>query len=310
MDNSGAMWILIANPTAAQVNPGDTHAFTPLFAALKERGRHCELVWTKAAGDGERLARKAAAEKAEVVIAVGGDGTLNEVARGVMGTKTAMGIIPEGTVNVLAQALGSGLDIKAASANLLDGAPQPFWPGEINGLPFLIVAGIGLDAEVIKATDLRLKKRIGRFAYPFTAVMKYGGLKKPAITGAPLSRPASMIAIGRTPLYAGAYPLMPDADIFGRRFGMFAFHGTRRMQILKALYAIAWRGGKLPLEKIREISRGTGEQFHFETPTPCPFQIDGDVRGEATEFEIGVSKLPLLIWMPKVADAQAGAQVK
>ena len=292
------MWILIANPTAAQVNPGDTHAFTPLFAALKERGRHCELVWTKAAGDGERLARQAAAEKAEVVIAVGGDGTLNEVARGVMGTQTAMGIIPEGTVNVLAHALGSGLDIKAATANLLDGTPRPFWPGEINGLPFLIVAGIGLDAAVINATNLKLKKRIGRFAYPFTAVMKYGGLQKPAITGGPLTRPASMIAIGRTPLYAGAYPLMPDAEVFGRRFGLFAFHGTRRMQVLRALYALVARGGKLPLERMREISRGAGEEFHFKTETPCPFQIDGDYRGTATEFTVKVSQEPLQLWMP------------
>lgn len=301
MDNNGPMWIIIANPAAAQVNPGDTHAFTPLIEALAQRGRKCEVVWTKAAGDGERLARKAAAENAEVVIAVGGDGTLNEVARGVMGTKTAMGIIPEGTVNVLAQALGSGLDIKTATASLLDGAIRPFWPGEINGLPFLIVAGIGLDAEVIKATDLRLKKRIGRFAYPATAIMKYGSLKKPAITGAPLTRPASMIAIGRTPLYAGAYPLMPDAEVFGRRFGLFAFHGTRRMHVLRALYALVARGGKLPLERMREISRGAGEAFHFKTETPCPFQIDGDYRDTATEFKIGVSKEPLQLWLPQVA---------
>ena len=304
------MIILIANPEAATIRREGKEAFAPVLEALQQRGRPCELVWTKAAGDGERLARKAAAEKAEMVNAAGGDGTLNEVARGLVGTPTVMGILPDGTVNVLVQALGTGLTLKEATATLLDGAPREFWPGEINGLHFLTIAGIGLDAAMIDATDVKLKHRIGRSAYAISGLLKFNRLKKPAITGGPLTRPASMVAIGRTPLYAGAYPLMPDADIFGRRFGMFAFHGTRRMQILKALYAIAWRGGKLPLEKIREISRGTGEQFQFETPTPCPFQIDGDVRGEATQFEITVSKLPLLIWMPKSPEAQAVAQVK
>jgi diacylglycerol kinase (ATP) len=273
-------------------------AFAPLLEELGRRGRRCELVWTKSAEDGERQARKAAAEKVEVVVAAGGDGTLNEVARGLIGTQTAMGLVPDGTVNVLVRALGTGLHLKDAFDTLLGGAPRTFWPAEINGLPFLTIAGIGLDAAVIDATDVRLKERIGRIAYPLSGLMKYGRLKKPAITGGPLSRPASMVAVGRTPLYAGAYPLMPDADTFGRRFGLFALHGTRRLQILRALYAIVARGGRLPLENIRQISRGAGEHFLFKTETPCPFQVDGDYRGTAREFEIGVSKLPLRVWLP------------
>jgi diacylglycerol kinase family enzyme len=160
------------------------------------------------------------------------------------------------------------------------------------------MAGIGLDAAVVAATHDGLKKRIGRAAYPLTGLLKFGRLEMPPIHGGPLPRPANLVVVGRTPLYGGDFPLMPDAETFGRRLGLFAFHSPHRLSALKAMLAIVMRGGKVPRSNVSLISRGAGEQFNFRTETACHFQVDGEYAGSAREFHIGVSQQPLKIWLP------------
>jgi diacylglycerol kinase family enzyme len=142
-----------------------------------------------------------------------------------------------------------------------------------------------------------LKKRIGRVAYPLTGLMRFGKLEKPPITGDFLTRPASLVVVGRTPLYGGTFPLMPDAETFGRRLGLFAFHSSRRLSTLKAMLTIVARGGRPPRQSDALISRGAGERFTFRTETPCHFQVDGEYAGSAREFTVGVSEKPLKLWL-------------
>lgn len=291
------MWLLIANPKAGLIRRKGKKVFAPLIEEMQRRGRDCEVVWTDSPEDGERQARAAAASGVEGVIAAGGDGTINQVARGLIGSGTALGLVPGGTVNVLARALGSGTRTQTAFATLLAGKARDYWPGTINGIPFLTMAGLGLDAAVVAATHDGLKKRIGRIAYPVTGLMRFGGLEKPPITGDLLPRPASLVVVGRTPLYGGTFPLMPDADTFGRRLGLFAFHSSRRLSTLKAMLQIIARGGRLPRTNDALISRGAGERFNFRTETLCHFQVDGEYAGSAREFAIGVSDQPLKLWL-------------
>ena len=82
------------------------------------------------------------------------------------------------------------------------------------------------------------------------------------------------------------------------REGLFAFHSPHRLSALKAMLTIVARGGRIPRANMSWITRGAGEQFNFRTEADCHFQVDGEYAGSGREFAIGVSELPLKIWLP------------
>lgn len=290
-------WALIANPNAGLVRRRGRSVFEPLAAECAARGISLAIEWSGTPDEATALARAAAAAGAELVIAAGGDGTINKVAEGLLGSSAALGIVPGGTVNVLARALGIGTRPAAAFAALLKGGPREFWPGTINGRLFLEMAGIGLDAAIVAATDARpgVKRRIGRTAYPLVAVAKFPALPKPPIHGHPLEKPAAMVAIGRVPLYGGQFALMPDAEPFGRALGLFALHSARRRALLPFVAGLIGRGGRLPAGG--GYTRAAGESFRFTAEHDCDYQVDGEWAGAAREFSIGVSESPLKLWV-------------
>src|SRR5690606_20245149 len=107
-----------------------------------------DIVYTDYAGHAPELARQAAEEGCAVVVAVGGDGTVNEVARGLLHTDTALGIIPRGSGNGLARHLGVPLTVDGSIRFLNNGHRSKIDSGTINGRPFFTTAGIGFDAYI------------------------------------------------------------------------------------------------------------------------------------------------------------------
>lgn len=134
----------IVNPSAGLRNPRALAA----VQAPPPPGIELEVRRTEAAGHAVELAREAAAAGYERVLAVGGDGTANEVATGLLGTQTALGLLPVGSGNGLARALGLPLEPEAALRTLLTSPVRAMDVGFVNGRPFLNVAGIGFDAAV------------------------------------------------------------------------------------------------------------------------------------------------------------------
>lgn len=108
------------------------------------------LTYTKEAGHGYELARRAASEGYDHVIAVGGDGTVNEVARALSHTDTALGIIPKGSGNGLARAIGLSMSAEKAIATLVSGRRLLIDCCEVEGIPFFCTCGLGFDAAVSK----------------------------------------------------------------------------------------------------------------------------------------------------------------
>lgn len=294
------MWILIANPNAGLIRRRGREVFAPLQAEAARRGIALEIQWSESSDDGEGQARRAAASGAELVIAAGGDGTINRIARGLIGTQTALGLIPGGTVNVLARALGSGLTLRRATKTLFTGRAREFWPGLVNDQPFLTMAGLGLDAAIVAAADgnPQLKKSIGRLSYPWTGLRSFGAIPKSPFSGSVLDRPASLVVVGRTPLYGGSFPLMPDADTWGRTLGVFAAHAFDRRSLLRVIAALALRAGRPAPRSTRLITRASGEAFTFDSPVECDFHVDGEWAGRARNFLLAVSSEPLRIWVP------------
>ena len=125
------------------------------------------------------LASKLAADGEPIVVAAGGDGTLNAVVQGLTGTGTALGVLPAGTMNVFARELGLPHGSLKKSLEVLQaGFIKEVDLFEANGRPFMQMAGIGFDAQVIEETTWEQKKILGPMAYIMTA-MKVLGDKPP-----------------------------------------------------------------------------------------------------------------------------------
>jgi YegS/Rv2252/BmrU family lipid kinase len=136
--------------TRAILNPRAGLAATRALRALEGHPswRGTEVVTTKARGDARSLAAEAAAAGFEAVLSIGGDGTANEVAWGLLGTETALGLVPMGSGNGLARTLGIPLRPEGAVDTLAHAVRRRMDVGTINGRPFLNVAGAGFDAQV------------------------------------------------------------------------------------------------------------------------------------------------------------------
>lgn len=155
--------LLILNPKAGRGKPAAVEE--KLTKALRRHGVSCETAFTQEPGDATTLARGAAERGVEVVIAAGGDGTVNEVVNGLVGTESTLGVIPLGTVNVLARELGIPLNPRKAAQVIAEGAIRRIDLGCANGRYFTLMAGFGFDAEVVAKVLQPLKDMIGASAY-------------------------------------------------------------------------------------------------------------------------------------------------
>jgi diacylglycerol kinase (ATP) len=150
--------VLIMNPASGlsmlAINAGTPQEHeTAIVTALQVHGIEPEVRYTTLEDPGRGLARQAAAEGADVVIAAGGDGTVHEVANGLVGTKSALGIIPMGTMNNLARSLNIPATIDEACAVIAGGETHSIDVGKINDHFFTEVAGIGLEAALFTAGE-------------------------------------------------------------------------------------------------------------------------------------------------------------
>src|SRR5262249_40276437 len=116
--------------------------------SLRDLWPHLEVKITTQPGDAQAWAQEAAGLGCQLVLSAGGDGTANEVARGLLGSRTAMGLVPVGSGNGLARVLGVSLNPWRAAARLREAVPRRIDVGLVNGRPFLNAAGAGFDAAV------------------------------------------------------------------------------------------------------------------------------------------------------------------
>lgn len=161
-----------AQPLPLLMNPKAGSLFrSGLDAWLKEHAVGLRIIHTESADDLTEKCRRLADAGEPVVLAAGGDGTLMHAAQGLIGTDTALGIFPCGTMNVFAREMGIGsrhfdLALKAAQGS----SRQMVDIFTVNGNPFLQLAGFGPDATVVKLIQPWMKKRLGAFSHALTAI--------------------------------------------------------------------------------------------------------------------------------------------
>ncbi len=251
---------------------------------------------TTGPGDATRLARQAADAGCEVVFAMGGDGTQREAAAGLLGSETALGVLPAGTANVLARAFGLPREARAA-ARMMDACrPLEVDVGLAGGTPFLMMVSSGFDAAVMARQDAGLKKHLGAAAVIWSAVKRLRSYSYPEIelAFAGRSRRAGFALVSNIAYYGGRFRLTPAADFRDRRLDLLTFRGrgpaatlafTRDVVLRRHL-----RRPDVELDAVDEV-RITG-------PPDVPVQVDGDVLPEALPLVISLAPQRLRVLLP------------
>ncbi len=290
--------VLIVNRSAGQRSL--ERVLSRLSALFARQGLAVETVATAGPGDATRLAREAVADGAEVVFALGGDGTLREAAQGLVGTRVPLGPLPGGTANVLTFALGLPRDPVAAAALQCRMEPRPIDVGLVGGHAFLMMVSAGLDARVLAALDPLAKRRFGRahvvacgfgewwrYAYPPLAVETAGRVER-----------ASFAVVSNIPFYGGRLRLAPAARLDDRRLDLLLFRGAGR----RATLAFAWglvRGRHLSRADVFVRTLEPGETVTLLAPGDAALQVDGDPWPARPPLEIGLAPEPLAILAPR-----------
>jgi len=251
------------------------------LSVLRAEGIPAEIAMTAHAGHAEAIAGEAARAGRRVVVAAGGDGTIAEVASGLAGSDTTLGVLPLGTANVLACELGLPMAPEAAATVLARGRPVVLRPGVAHlgdgrQRLFLQMLGAGFDAAVVASVSLPLKRWIGRGAYVWQSLREMGRYTFPPITAWIDGRPvvAASVIVSKGRLYAGRYMLAPEALPGAEGFHVVLFRKSG--PLAAACYGAALPLNLLPRMPGVEICRA--ERIRLEGASVLA-QADGDPVG-------------------------------
>jgi diacylglycerol kinase (ATP) len=188
-----------------------------LTGHLARRRLHAAIALTERAGHAYELAAAAAADDMDLVIAWGGDGTINEAGAALLGTPTALGVVPAGSGNGLAGALGVERDPSLAIAAALDGAASAIDAGIVAGRPFFNIAGIGVDARIARLFNDRARGSRGGMPYILIGVREgftyRGRLYTIDLDGDRLTVRALLIAFANGQQYGMGAQIAPAARL-------------------------------------------------------------------------------------------------
>ena len=256
---------------------------------LDQIGTQSALKLTTAAGEARRLAAEAVREGFEIIVAAGGDGTVNEVLNGVGDAprgfeRARLGVLPLGTVNVFARELGIPQKPALAWSIVRQGREScidlPMVEYSANGTRerryFAQLAGAGLDARAIEFVNWELKKKIGAFAYVWAGLQALVGPPS-QITAAVGGQTAQggLVLIGNGRLYGGPFQIFPQADLRDGRLEVCVFPRVNWL-------TLAHCGPHLLLR--RYLPKAATQVFAaaslvLSSPVPTPLEVDGELIG-------------------------------
>ena len=288
--------------TRAILNPRAGLAATRALRALDGHPawRGTEVVVTTARGDARAFAAEAAATGYDVVLSIGGDGTANEVAWGLIGSDTALGLVPMGSGNGLARTLGIPLRAERAVDALAHAVRRRMDVGTVNGRPFLNVAGAGFDAQVgadVHAHGLRGGRR-GVLTYVRLGLLRTWSYRAEqwrleAGDGRFEGR-ALVVAFVNGRQYGGGAVVAPGARLDDGLLDVVVIEDAPRFEI-------AWNATRLFLggiERFRRYRHYPARTAVLDGTGPFVHHRDGEPEGEADRLEVSVQPLALSILVP------------
>ncbi len=270
---------------------------------LARAGIKTEIAPTSAPDSATNLAREAARSGLDLVIACGGDGTINEIANGLAGSRIPLAILPAGTANVLAKELRIPWNIPAAAKLVPSGklrrialglAVSPELPG--GQRYFMAVAGAGPDGSMIYSVNHRVKRAAGILAYWLEGLRH--SLAYPmtpfevSVAGRKLA--ATLLVVSRTKSYGGPFRIATGASLFVPSFEVAVFTNRRRARFLLHIPAV-WLGLHRRLSDI-EFYQATQASCRPVTTARVYVQLDGETAGHLPiEFRIVPDALTLVV---------------
>ncbi len=315
---------LIFNPISGQ---GDE---TQQLALIRQRlgvGMQLHVLLTQPDRDAKSLAEEALAAQPDLIIASGGDGTVSAVAGVLFGSGIPLGVIPRGTANAFAAALGIPNDLEKACDLILAGSTRVVDAARCKGQPMILLAGIGFEAETVERASRELKTRLGPLAYlvaglqqlgeqePFQVTMQVDGsepehLQATAITIANAAPATSVLAQGRGRVNPGdgrldvTLVLKQDESNPGKLPQVLA----RRVQPLGDMVHLLGASLAKQVPKLEGILSFKATHIRVETSPPQKVVIDGEVVG-TTPVEIEVIPAGLTVIAPPVRKPNSAEKI-
>lgn len=209
--------LVVHNPVAGR---NRRRSLMRVLRALRRERVALRLARTAQAGDAARIAASTTTASVDVVVAAGGDGTINEVVNGLAMVpapqRPALAIVPLGTANVMAIELGLGGNPRSIAAVIARGSIRTLPLGQVNERRFVMMAGAGFDAHVVKHVRLDLKRRAGKLAYVFESLVQGMRYQFPVcdVTVDGEAVPAAMAVVLRGRHYGGPFKVARHADLF------------------------------------------------------------------------------------------------
>jgi len=285
--------LIVFNPAAG----GEGRRIEAVVNGLVRLGCRPEVMRTCRRGDAELAGRNAAGLGFDLIVAAGGDGTVNEVANGLSSAllQAPLAFLPLGTANVLAAEIG----LKPTSRAVLDmisrGRTRAIRLGRAGDRHFVLMASAGLDAVVVRGVDLAFKRRAGQLAYGIEALRQALDYPFPelhaTIDGIP--HPARMVVACRARCYGGPFQAARDADLAGDWLQVVMLKTGGLPALLR--YGVALAAGGL--HRLSDVSVVAARRLTVHGPLGAPLQADGDLMG-ALPIEIAVSDRTIELVVP------------
>ena len=298
---------LIYNPSAGTRNTREE-----IYRAVDELRAHgwsVDVAETTQVGDGMKIAQASAQEKFDALIAVGGDGTLNEVANGLIDSDTALGVLPSGTANMWAREMGLPLnDLVGAAKRLAEAEIRSIDVGEVRGKTiapriFVLWCGAGLDAAVTRGVEEQreLKRQLGLLSFIVAGVKEaasFRGKRTTLWAGDKKIRKRVILALAcNIQMYSAFFRIAPNAKVDDGRFDLIVLKGT-------GVFATAWHMLKIVFGwHLRDPQTDT-----FRAPiiriaaNGMPIHVDAEPIG-FSPIEIRVRERALKVLVPKTANS-------
>jgi YegS/Rv2252/BmrU family lipid kinase len=272
----------------------------PVLAQLRAHGCALVLRETEGPGDAERFAAEADPAACDLVVAAGGDGTVNETINGLAHTGLPLALIPLGTANVLAAEIGLSTDPAAVARCVALGQPRPIALGAANGRRFLLMAGAGFDANVVAGVSGPMKRWLGKGAYVLSALRQLLVFDFPVyeVRTDNVVHHAASVIVANARHYGGRFVCAPEASLESETLQVCLFE--RRGRLAAIGYSAALVTGRLPgLASYRVIE---ARRIEIRGRAGEPLQGDGDVIGQ---LDVAIEALPRaldLIYPPTTSD--------
>jgi YegS/Rv2252/BmrU family lipid kinase len=274
------------------------------------RDRGITLAQTRVPGDARPLAMQAVADGYELIVAAGGDGTINEVVNGIGRSGIALGVLPLGTANVFARELGIPLDFAGAWAVIESGRTR------VIDLPvarfggteryFVELAGVGFDAVVVRTASWRLKKKVGPLSYVWaglkTASKKHADVEVVLDSVRQLADARGVaVLVGNGRFFGGPFKLFPEAKLDDGRLDVCVFENAGYLDVLRYAQAAL----RCAHTRLRDVHYFQAEQFICRAANPdsevgaatVPFELDGEDVGQ-TPVQFSVLPRALQVIVP------------